>query len=73
MVARVKPRTDSLVVTFTDLIGRVLFQDTVDDGRAAAQRAAIAIANRDPLQAGDLLRVTLYRDNGPIHQPRETD
>jgi hypothetical protein len=73
MVARIKPRADDLTVTLTDLIGRVLFQETVIDGTAAAQRAAVAIATRDPLQAGDLLRVTVSRDNGEVHRPRDTD
>jgi hypothetical protein len=73
MVARVQKRTDSLVVTLTDLIGRVLFQENVGDGSEAAQRSAVAIAARDPLQAGDLLRVTVARNGGEIHRPRETD
>jgi hypothetical protein len=73
MVGRVWQRTNDLTVTLTDLVGRVLFQETVGDGRTAARRAAIAIAQRDPLQAGDLLRVTRPQDNGPIHQPREID
>jgi hypothetical protein len=42
-------------------------------GTEAAQRSAIAIANRDPLQAGDLLRLTVSRDNGEIHRPPDTD
>jgi len=73
MIARIKPRADDLVVTLTDLIGRVLFQETVGDGSEAAQRSAVAIAARDPLQAGDLLRVTVARNGGEIHRPRETD
>jgi hypothetical protein len=73
MVARVRQTTDDLVVTLTDLVGRVLFQETVGDGSAAAQRATVAIAARDPLQAGDLLRVTVARNDGEIHRPRETD
>jgi hypothetical protein len=73
MIARIKPRADDLVVTLTDLIGRVLFQETVGDGSEAAQRSAVAIAARDPLQAGDLLHVTVARNDGEIHRPRETD
>jgi hypothetical protein len=73
MVGRVQRRTDDLTVTFTDLIGRTLFQETVGDGSEAAQRATVAIAGRDPLQAGDLLRVTVARNDGEIHRPRETD
>jgi hypothetical protein len=73
MVARTRPCTNDLTVTLTDLIGRVLFQETIGDGGEAAQRAAVAIANRDPLQAGDLMRITVARNDGPIHQPRETD
>jgi hypothetical protein len=73
MVARVQNRTNDLTVTLTDLVGRVLFQEIVTDGSEAAQRATIAIAGRDPLQAGDLLRVTVARNNGEIHSPRETD
>jgi hypothetical protein len=73
MVARVQNRTNDLTVTLTDLVGRVLFQETVGDGSEAAQRATIAIAGRDPLLAGDLLRVTVARNDGEIHSPRETD
>jgi hypothetical protein len=73
MVARVQNRTNDLTVTLTDLVGRVLFQEIVTDGSEAAQRATIAIAGRDPLQAGDLLRVTVARNDGEIHRPRETD
>jgi hypothetical protein len=73
MVGRVQNRTNDLTVTLTDLIGRVLFQETVGHGSEAAQRATVAIASRDPLQAGDLLRVTVARNGGEIHRPRETD
>jgi hypothetical protein len=73
MIARVQKRTDDLTVTLTDLVGLVLFRETVGDGSEAAQRAAVAIAARDPLQAGDLLRVTVARNDGEIHAPRETD
>ena len=73
MVGRVWNRTDDLVVTLTDLVGKILFQETVRDGTKAAQRAAVAIAQRDPLQAGDLMRITVARDDGEIHQPREID
>jgi hypothetical protein len=73
MVGRVWNRTDDLVVTLTDLVGKILFQETVGDGSEAAQRSAVAIAGRDPLQAGDLLRVTVARHDGEIHRPRETD
>ena len=73
MVARVQNRTNDLTVTFTDFVGKLLFQETVSDGNEAAQRATVAIAGRDPLQAGDLLRVTVARNDGEIHRPRETD
>ena len=73
MVGRVWDRPDDLVVTLTDLVGKILFQETVGDGGEAAQRAAVAIAARDPLQAGDLMRITVARNDGPIHQPREID
>jgi hypothetical protein len=73
MVGRVWNRPDDLVVTLTDLVGKILFQETVIDGSEPAQRAAVAIAGRDPMQAGDLLRVTVARDNGEVHRPREID
>jgi hypothetical protein len=73
MVGRVWQRTNDLTVTLTDLVGKILFQETVGDGSEAAQRSAVAIAGRDPLQAGDLLRVTVARNDGEIHRPRETD
>jgi hypothetical protein len=73
MVGRVQPRTDDLTVTLTDLVGKILFQETVTDGSEAAQRASVAIAQRDPLMAGDLLRVTRPQVGGEIHQPREID
>ena len=73
MVARVQNRTNDLTVTFTDFVGKLLFQETVSDGNEAAQRATVATAGRDPLQAGDLLRVTVARNDDEIHRPRETD
>jgi hypothetical protein len=74
MVGRVQNHTNDLTVTLTDLVvGKILFQETVGDGSEAAQRSAVAIAGRDPLQAGDLLRVTVARNDGEIHRPRETD
>jgi hypothetical protein len=72
MVVRVRNHNDELVVTLTDARGALLHQETCADGHAASRQAALAIARRDPMQAGDMLRVTVPRV-GDIHQPRETD
>jgi hypothetical protein len=55
-----------------DARGAVLHQETCDDGHQAARKAAMAIARRDPIRAGDMLRVTV-RAIGDIHQARDTD
>jgi N-methylhydantoinase B/oxoprolinase/acetone carboxylase alpha subunit len=72
MVARIRNHTTELVITFTDAQGRVLAQEQCVDGHVASRQAALAIAKRDPMQPGDMLRCTVPTI-GDIHQPRETD
>jgi len=55
-----------------DARGAVLHQETCNDGHQASRKAAMAIARRDPIQAGDMLRVTV-RAIGDIHQAHDTD
>ena len=74
MVARVKLNNgEELVVTLTDAMGAVFHRETCADGGHAASRACLAIARRERLQAGDLLRVTVPQPDGEPHQPREMD
>jgi hypothetical protein len=72
MVVRTRNHSDELVITLMDARGAVLHQETCDDGHQAARKAAMAIARRDPIRAGDMLRVTV-RAIGDIHQARDTD
>jgi hypothetical protein len=72
MVARTRNYGDELVITLMDARGAVLHQETCDDGHQASRKAAMAIARRDPIQAGDMLQVTVSAISN-IHQARETD
>ncbi len=72
MVVRTRNHSDELVITLMDARGAVLHQETCDDGHHASRKAAMAIARRDPIRAGDMLRVTV-RAIGDIHQARDTD
>jgi hypothetical protein len=72
MVARTRSYSDELVITLVDARGAVLHQETCDDGHQASRKAAMAIARRDPIQAGDILRVTV-RAIGEIRQTHEAD
>jgi len=72
MVARTRHHSDELVITLMDARGAVLHQETCNDGHQASRKAAMAIARRDPIQAGDMLRVTV-RAIGDIHQAHDTD
>ena len=71
MVVRTRNRRDELVITLMDARGAVLHQETCD-GHHASRKAAMAIARRDPIQAGDMLQVTVAAI-GDIHQTHETD
>jgi hypothetical protein len=72
MVVRTRHHSDELIITLIDSSGAVLHQETCNDGHQASRKAAMAIAKRDPIQAGDMLRVTV-RAIGDIHQARDTD
>jgi hypothetical protein len=64
----------TLVVTLTDALGIVLYSKQCRDGFQAAHTAQLMIGQRNPLVAGDLLRVTLPPPEGEVHNtPRETD
>jgi hypothetical protein len=62
MVARTRSYSDELVITLVDARGAVLHQETCDDGHHASRKAVMAIARRDPIQAGDMLWVTVAAD-----------
>jgi len=72
MVVRTRNHSDELVITLVDARGAVLHQETCNDGHQASRKAAMAIARREPIQAGDMLRVTA-RAIGGFHQARDTD
>ena len=59
MIVRTRHHSDELVITLMDARGAVLHQETCDDGHHASRKAAMAIARRDPIQPGDMLRVTV--------------
>ena len=72
--AHVRNHVEGLVVTLTDATGIVLSRHDCVDGHEAAKRACTAIAARDPLRIGDMLRVTVPAPRGEVHQiARETD
>ena len=72
MGVRTHNHSDELVITLMDARGAVLHQETCNDGHQASRKAAMAIARRDPIQAGDMLRVSV-RAIGDIHRARDTD
>jgi hypothetical protein len=72
MAVRTHSHSDELVITLMDVRGAVLHQETCNDGHQASRKAVMAIARRDPIQAGDMLRVTV-RAIGGIHQARDMD